>query len=182
MAINFKASFVADGQVLKLDSKTNKYEPKGVNFVKLSPTDTLDLKTTSRVAKDWDHWIAYNVYDGLYYNVDSLDTYALTEQTKNLKKLDSNKILGLAQIRKNNNKERNLEYLIVKPDYEAENLDIRKFKKVGTEILNCIKRIFPKDTIKVGSLPSVINFYKKNGFKEGSTYSCILSWKNLIKK
>lgn len=95
----------------------------------------------------------------------NIQFFALTEQSRDFDKLNSKKILGLAQISKLNSNTIFLANLQVSPkyNYSASN---RLLKKIGTEIVNSISKIFSnKDIFTYPATLGAEIFFIKTGFR-----------------
>ena len=163
--ISFKANYLFPTNIKKNNTD---YQ---VSFVELNPTSENDMKALSSIALYWDnhtsfaadifetfkhHYITYNLSPDERY-------FALTSQKNKFEKLAPSEILGVAQINKSN-RLLSLDFLQVDPEYKGIIFD-SPYRRIGTALLNSIKKLYPRRDIILKPVESSIEFYKKNGFK-----------------
>ena len=86
---------------------------------------------------------------------------ALTEKQDDYNFIRPKNIHGLAEISSRNFDDTiYLNYL-----QTIRNFFIERFSHVGTEFLNCIKKMYPEKAIELKATPPAIGFYKTNGFQ-----------------
>ena len=155
--------------IKKFDRDTGNFIPIEASFVKLDAKNKNDLKVTRSVAEQWQQ----NLYmkkiatAANWMDYVPIDVYALTTQTKNLKKLKSKQILGFAEMRKDQNfpKYQQLYRLQVKPEAINVNQQNKKqYQKVGSAILDSLKQIYSNISLFSINSINVERFYRKNGF------------------
>ena len=91
--------------------------------------------------------------------------------------------MGLTQLHDYEPNVHYIDYLQTKPVYTANNPD-REYKDIGRRILDNLKNIFRKDTLKLSSLyeDGIIDFYIKNNFKFEKFYLDDLIWVDKFEK
>ena len=174
MEVNFKANFINKTSIQKYNSATGSFLPHAVSFVELSNknlTDRWVLKKTSRL---WKNSYAYDMYKNQRKNKD-LRFFAITEQDTNFEVLEAKKILGLSQVMNIDVGVYNVDYLQTNPQYTV-NMTNRKYKKIGTTMLDNLKNVFHYNTLKLTSLYDVIDFYLNNNFRFENFYLSDLVW------
>lgn len=173
--VNFGASFISNAKVKKFAECSFKVDDELVSFVKINPKSYYDTKALREVAeKSKKCTFAEDIYNDTFdfFRKDpaSGNVYALTTQSKNFSKLDSNKILGLVEVLPDGCKKDGIfiDYILKIP----ENLKTSagKFGKVGSAMLDSLKQLYKDKTISLYSLQDAVDFYLKNGFKEVSKY------------
>lgn len=162
---NFKAKFIdkVDG------SKITDLNLKNMNlsFAKIIRWNEDDIQALEDITKWENDKFACNIYKHLKDGC-AADIYLSTSQTDNFEKLDSSKILGIAQITPNHILGAFLDYFQVKPDLNN--------KGLGSSILDSLKRIYNKISLMPLQDEKVIKFYKKNGFYEYPEKSNFYMW------
>ncbi len=173
--ISFGAKYLFPATVQKVAYKDAKITPAKVSFVELDPMNEKDLEAVYNVSLSWEapdlypemiH--SYMSYCASEYNEDegkNTKFYALTSQKKNLEAPEPDDILALAQVNTANGVE--IEYIQAKPESPMDSFFKKyKFSRVGTGMLDSLKKVFKGEQIFLYSNPRARGFYKKNGFKE----------------
>jgi len=188
--INFTALPINKVNIKKYDKKTKNFINYPANFVRLVANDRNDINAVNKCAQQWKnadfidkiataaHWIGYR--NGVEINV-----YALTTQKNNLKKLNPQYILGLAEIRTDNENPQNtiLYHLQVKPSaINVHNKDNKSYKKVGTSIVKSLQKQFKNISLFSIKDTDVENFYKNLGFIEDYFGEKHFTWSSNILK
>lgn len=182
MEVGFKAQFINKCNIQKYSSNTCSFLPREASFIELDAKKWRDRRTLRKITKKWDYSFATDIYRS-QKSKNNLRIFALTEQKTNFEKLDVEKILGLTQIQELESNVHYIDYLQTKPAYTANNPD-RKYKNIGRKILDNLKNIFRKETLKLSSLyeDGVIDFYTKNNFKFEKFYFDDLIWVDKFEK
>ncbi len=184
--ISFKANYLKNVTVLERKSPGN-YGDTDVSIVELDPKDKRDMSALGNVACKWStkHSYGLNIYN------DALDEksgqnkssdiynkhfYAITNQDSNYKHLDDRKILGLAVFSEMDGPFNVLDWLQISPSTNETQSRSRKYKNLGTAIINFIKGTSDRSVYVDSSMPA-IDFYKKNGFNSVNTkYPSKMMW------
>lgn len=169
-SINFGAKLINTAQVKKLKPQEKLYYPQQVSIAEFEPDNIEDVFALTLAAKDWiyDKYASAISFTAFCLFRNSLDknkhkVFLLTEQLNNLKSLDKNKILGMAEIEKTGEKSIELNHIQVNTNYNIL-LDKYNYKEIGTRILDTLKSLYDKIEL-TAARGSVKNFYIKNGFK-----------------
>ena len=186
MNIVFKAEFRENSTILSRNKSTGNYEKLPVRIVELQPKNKRDVSVIEKLDEEWfeiegSSTIITDINNEIQNpsklkNYEKRHFYALTKQRNNLQVLDANKVLGVAVFLENvskNKLENELELINSHPNCIKRANQHRQYKKVGTSILDFIKKKFDKKPIWVEALPSAVGFYEKNGFVE-VTKNCVL--------
>lgn len=164
MEINFKANLISKTYVRKLNPTAKKFVPHEVSFVEINPLQESDIKALKKMSKLWgDDSIFANTIYYFAKRDPRKRTFILTEQEKEFEKLEPEKILGLTQLTRELSGIYDIEYLETKPEYQLENKN-REYKKIGSQILDCLKKVFYESNLKVDYIFDRVEFYMKNGF------------------
>ena len=177
MQVNFKGNYLNSTNVKKLNPTTRKFAPELAHFVEIDSRNKKDIKALKRVAQTWNNDSYAN---RIYQNAKSkpnLKTYILTRQDSNYEILESDNILGLCQLSKENYDVFCIEHLQTKPEYVQENKN-REYKTIGRSILDSLKKVFHDKTLRVNYLFEKIPFYMDNGFDFVDELFGDLVWKN----
>ena len=162
--ISFKATKICS-DTIKERQNNGHYRNKTVSFVKLSNTKR-DKKTLKDLQDCWKGELnfsgAINV-DYFYDNTKNKSIYLITKQEDNFRKLEPEKILGIAELIKNR-KSYQIKYIQTRPDC-IDNKNKRPYKKIGESLINNIIAITKDARIYLESLEEVVDFYKKFNFK-----------------
>ena len=163
MNISFKANYICDSQV----KRNNK--PCSLSFVQIDTKNMSDIIALKELDYMWgrktyfsdisDNASLDNVY-GL--NSKFKQYYALTTQTKDFNKLDSEQILGLVQVEPDVHYNE-INYLQVLPTQNYSNPE-REYKNIGSSIIDTVTKIYPNKKLMLYSTDAALNFYKKIGF------------------
>ena len=164
-SLHFGAKFINKVDVSKLTDVNLKKD--GLSIAKMIRWDENDIKALEDISK-WENdkyaWHIYkHVKDGY-----AADVYLATTQKDNFEKLDSNKIVGIAQISRNHILGAFLDYFQVKPDVNN--------KGIGSAILDSLKNMFNKICLMPLNDEKVIKFYEKNDFFEYPKESNFYVW------
>ncbi len=163
MNISFKANYICSSQVKKND------KPCSLSFVQIDTKNSSDMTALRELDYMWGRKTYFSDIsdnanlDHLYgLNSKFKQYYALTTQTKDFNKLDSEQILGLVQVEPDVHYNE-INYLQVLPTQNYSNPE-REYKNVGSSIIDTITKIYPNKKIMLYSTDAALNFYKKIGF------------------
>ncbi len=174
--INFTGTYLATTKINKKTQK-NKFIPHEASVVQMHPSSKNDILTLKSTTESWDENSNILSFSDIIYedakNIhdEEIDTgihkfYAITNQKRNFTKLLPDEILALTEITSfPDSRKVNIDVLEVNPEHNHWSQD-RTYKNIGSALLNAIKEIFEGKEITVRSVPSALNFYKKNGFHQ----------------
>lgn len=178
--VNFGAKFKNPVEILRKDSK-GVFKPHKVSFVEIEPQNENDIKALRKASFYWAENDSYacNIYtDSLSLRKnnnlkENFKIFAITEQNDKFDKLEDEKILGLAEIKKQKPREFHISYIQVDPRnvYTLE----PSFKKVGTRILDSIKAFADRITLSPDS-HGTEKFYERNGFRPFDGHTGMWEW------
>lgn len=181
--INFNANFIRNVNIKKFDNKTQTYKPFKASFVKFDPENAEDLVALLAARRDWIGGIyAGNIVEQASYIRNKYISplinhiYILTTQNDNFKYLDSEKILGMADMQSDSVEPDELRYLQVKPT-QKHGIPNRTYRLVGSKILSELKKIYNKKITLLASY-SAANFYEKHGFDVTDSMLLEYTWTN----
>ncbi len=169
--LGFRANFECKAEIKKLNSITGEYTPELVNWVKFDRKNLLDVMALTYAARNWDREkFASNIaYRAMLMSETKLENepceiYIMTKQDSDFDDLDDSKILGMAEINKEDKNSVELNYIQVDP--EQTSLSQRAaYKNIGSKMLDLLKNKYADKVIKLrADAGSVSEFYKKNGF------------------
>ena len=172
MTINFTANFLKTVNIPKRTIDGNFYNTK-VSFVELDKNDRVDKDSLKNVSKLWNKK-EFNYASEIYYdaakpfeydNIVKEHYYAVTTQSENFEKLESEKILGLSLFSETTKPENEINWLQTNPVYKHGSIEPREYKGIGKAIIEYVKEHYRDKNIKVFAADDAINFYKKLGFK-----------------
>lgn len=169
--INFKGKLALPTEVQQLHLNDS-YKRIPVSFVELNKTSKNDLEALSKAANLWrnNDIYAFDVYDRFrkifYEQIEAPEErfFVLTKQRINLDKLDSSKILGVAELYKPDDGPIEIEFLQTDPAY-INTMELPKIKHVGMAIVEGFKKILKDKEIALFTTPTAKPFYEKLGFK-----------------
>lgn len=168
-SISFGARYITGGSIQQRDILTRVYSPRKVSIVQIDGVNEADVKAVSNAVKKWKNAVyapaIRSMLDCIFAGFVSQkeqSVLAITTQKKNFNKLNSKKIIALAEIDKRNNDEVHLDYLEVNPKYAYPEKS-RKYKGIGSCMLDFLKNFYKK-TITLNSDFKVTEFYTRNKF------------------
>lgn len=180
---NFNANFIRNVNIKKFDAKTQTYKPCKASFVEFDPENSEDLVALLDTRKNWIGGIyTGNIVEHASYIRDKYISplinhiYILTTQNDNFKYLDSDKILGMADMQSDSIQPDELRYLQVKPT-QKHGFKNRTYRLVGSKILSELKKIYNKKITLLASY-SAANFYEKHGFDVTDSMLLEYTWTN----
>lgn len=183
-SINFRAKFIKNDYIRKIDTTCNTYKPSKVTLVELDGGKQSDLFAVSDISKNWKNEkyassiarIMQCLFSG-FLDKNERKIFALTTQKEHFNRLQSDKILGITEIDLSKGKGVYLDYIQVNPKYMYTKTNPnRKYKDVGKCILDFIKNFYKKE-ITLCSDFRVTNFYEKNGFELEDASNFCYQWK-----
>lgn len=180
--ITFGANFINNAQVKIFNNVRQNYDLKKVAFTKFDPNNSNDLQAMFSAVAHWkgDNHIAGEICNqamqlsNLKACSPPIEFYILTKQDKEFKKLDYNKILGLAKVRCDEKGKGYLSLLQVKPEIKY-GTEKRAVKGAGKAIIDELKKIYTKE-IKLISTYFSANFYEKQGFSISDKNTFLYRW------
>lgn len=167
--ITFGAKYLSPASIYKLER--NKmilpHDIALVEFNKDSANDAFTLAITANFLPKRTRY-ASSINDDFteasckkYFNIYWTRFLALTENQEDYNFIWPQNIHGLAEISSRTYEDTiYLDYL-----QTVRNFFIKRFSHVGTEFLNCIKKMYPEKAIELKATPPTIGFYKANGFQ-----------------
>ena len=164
MEVNFKANYISNPNIKKLSPVTKEFVSHEVSFVEINPRLKDDIKALKKMANLWGE---DSVFASTIFYFAKKDprkrTFLLTDQKDSFEKLEPQKILGITQLDKEIAGECCIKYLETKPDFQYCN-DEREYKKIGSNILKGLKKVFHNKTLTVDYIFDRVDFYLHNGF------------------
>lgn len=161
--ISFKANLIQPVLIERMSQSVP------ASFVELDNASKQDLKTLRQVSRSWDNgktyaWDVYNFFSCQLEDDEQRRYFAITTQKQSLENLDSNRVLGVAQMM--DEKEHYLlEFLQVDPENNFSAF-YRIFKGVGAAMLTVLKTLFnDKDIFLRPANQMVSVFYEKQNFE-----------------
>ena len=169
--ISFKAQFIKPVYIKRVIDKDK--SKCLASFVELNHANINDVKAIEFLHKEWGDKAKYlkNIYHNIYNNFKTRTEnpaskiYALTTQISDLEKLNPNSIQGVVEIIPTPNKDLFISYIQVNPENTYKSED-RIYSKVGTEIIDTLKKLFPRKKLSTISGNISQSFYEKNNFIE----------------
>ena len=183
---NFQATALNKVKIKKYDTKKKKFVSAPGMFVLLDGSNSGDFKVISYISKKWKdasyikeittaaNWMGHKDY---------IKIFALTEQKKNFDKLSPKKILGLAEMREEQEEGNVLSHIQVKPSAININSGSNKYKKTGYSMLKSLKKLYNQISLVSVRDDNIEKFYKDNGFVEYAEFPGNFVWyKNIFKR
>ena len=181
--VTFGAKPINHSFIRKIDKNSGKFVKIPVNFVKLEADNKFDMSAMNNIAEKWkdakyirkiataSHWMNARKFV-------EIDVYALTTQEKNFEILKPKKIVGCVEMRNDerNPKSRKVYYLQVKPSMMNVNNPENKYERVGSTILDSLKKIYKSLSLYSDDNKAIKKFYKRNGFIEDYNNKNHYSW------
>lgn len=173
--INFTANFVKRAPVLKKDDKGD-YSPAKVTIVELDIEDENDILALYKTSVEWNELgalyaseVFHEAVKGYEYgDIEKEHYFAVTEQTKDFHKLDSDKILGLMLFSESRYNEDEINWLQIKPNTNSVNSHNREYKHIGKSLVDLLKERYWHKSIYVKSSSAAVDFYTSQGFQPNS--------------
>ena len=181
--INFTGKYISSSTIYK-QTNNGKYKRTKVAVVELSPKSNKDLQFLENTTNLWRSSLVHEIIaDKISLNAqvehdndvktsiqDSYQTkfYAVTRQRGHYDKLKPERALALAEISLITDDLLELDLCQVEPNCEH-GVKNRKYNRIGTALINFIKKEFNKHAIILTSLDGVKGFYKALGFESISS-------------
>ena len=187
-SVSFGAAPINRIKVQKLNKNKKKFEDYFVNFVRLEPYNKKDLEALEFLTQKWkDAKYVQQISTAAHWMKEkSINVYALTNQKRNFEKLQADKILGHAEMRKDEHDPENiiLYHLQARPSAMNVNKTGRvNYKHVGSSILSSLKKIYDDISLFSDKDDNIENFYRRNGFIDAFKGSRHFVWnKNPFKR
>ncbi len=181
--INFTANYLKTVYLPQRNSK-GVYEPCEASIVEFDTSNKEDIRAIAKTASDWENiapGFAFEIFndaikDRPFPDILQEHYLGLTTQNSDYKHINPDKIQGLALFSETVNSSNELNWLQVNPNTNTKNSHDRKYKRIGTELVNYVKQITDKP-ILIQSDDDAIKFYEKNGFKHIDTkHKSIMFW------
>ena len=175
---NFGAKYINNtAQIFNKHANKERF----VTSIEIDPQNIGDIKALKKISEFWEYGkFATNIYyaacamrnDSIHYTHNKI--FALTKQSSDLENLDPDKILGLVHVSPFADKSLFIEHIEVNPEiiYSRD----RKYKGIGTALINYLKTITDKISCFPSNTLAVKNFYFKNGFTEIIEKSNLFVW------
>ena len=162
--LSFKAKYITYTNIKNTSTSPNQLQK--VDVIELIPSDDNDLETMYSVSKSWRQNISSALYQLFISSKPSLKEhyYALSLPQDTYYKSNSDNILGVCLISERDNNIMNLDFLQTNPKYMYSNKGSKKYKEIGTTLLNFLKEQYNFKKIRVISLEDAKEFYIKNDF------------------
>ena len=185
--ISFGAKPINTTYIKKLDKNAKGFVRCRATFVKLDPKNSSDILAVGEAAATWkDSKYASKIATAArWMGTNPIVVYALTTQKNKFDTLIPEKILGLAEMRKDGGmtNEDWLYHLQVKPDSINVNSDGKNnYKFVGSSILKLLKKIYSNIFLYSENNPNIQKFYNDNGFIADYTFERRYHWSSNIFK
>ena len=176
MNVSFKASTINYANITKINP-INKTETSFIgSFVELDKRNEYDYNALRTIANKWENGysLAVDIFDNFtcdkhghhFYNKNNCRYFAILDKNYPVKKLDSESILGIAQISKNLDNTYFLDFLQTNPKHICKSID-REFRNIGRTLVDLIVNILPnKDITTCPVDDSARAFYEKMNFKQ----------------
>ncbi len=176
--VTFTSQFKKNMIIQTRDGSSN-YCDKTVSVVELDRKNNHDIDTMFAIGDNWSKQgfnYAQSILISAISDEDETDWtdklkehyIAMTLQDDNFEKLDPKKVIGLSLLSEYNY-DNEINYLQVKPTNSYSKVgEKRKYKKIGTAMLDYMKSISEQKPIFVNSALEAVNFYTMNDFKRVS--------------
>lgn len=169
--ISFKANYLTSVNVSRINEDKSVDKEK-VALVELDKNNTDDINALHNVARDWEKksfTFAMEIYNDAvkgyeYEDVNKEHYYALTTQKNEFENLDQEKILGLMMFSEYKNGKNRIDWLQVEPTSSSRSKVTKKYKGIGSALVDYSKQISTNKIIDVSAYKDAIGFYEKQGF------------------
>lgn len=156
--------------VKKLAENKMSYTEANISFVEFEPVNIQDYEALKKISKAWKEALfADNIKsvasDIIKRKKSKKDNriFFVTKQTDNFHQLDSESVLGIAHMYKDDSNMAELKYLQVLPTTKYGSRK-REFKEVGNSIVRSILSLYDCN-VKVRPYYPAVSFYERLGFK-----------------
>ena len=163
--ITFGANFIQH-TTIKAMTEANKYKPMEVSVVGLTKSKS-DRQALLSISKLWKGKTNYTETIISGFNPAKSDNmcYILTTQTSDYKKLEPEKVLGIAKISKLGTNNIYFDYLQTNPNYIAKGKKKPLFKYIGKVLSDFVKETNRNGTIYLNATEQAIKFWLKQGYE-----------------
>ena len=168
-SISFGAKFITTQNIKQLDHISKQYLPYKISIVQVDGKKESDVKAVYNAIKNWKNASYAQSIQGVLNSIfadflspEEFSVFAVTTQKKNHSKLNSKKILALAEVDTHRKDKIHLDYLQVDPSF-MHTSNSRKYKGIGSCVLDFLKNNF-RMPITLQSDFKVTDFYIKNKF------------------
>lgn len=170
MQVSFNGNYISPATVQKR-GKNGVYNDHKVSFVKIDLSNGSDIFALQKINDTWQNatFITDICDDASFLHENKFfdnghEFYVLTTQKKEFHKLNPDEILaGTSVSARPLLPYVNIEHLEIKPGFQYPEQN-RLYKKVGTGMIEALKKVFSKKDITLHSIFSALDFYKSNGF------------------
>ncbi len=170
--VSFNGKYVTRATIQKRDIN-GKYKDHNVSLIRIDLSNKEDIFALKKINDTWkDAIFTSDVYDDAKYLHDNdifnsgRKFYILTTQKKRFNRLHPDSILAATGVSvKEFLPYVSIEHFETKPEFQFSEHN-RLYKKVGTGLLNALKKAFEDKDITLHSVSSSLDFYKYNGFKQ----------------
>ena len=179
----FNGTFVRASKVHKFDKLTSKFNEVNTNIVLLDSFSKGDVAAVNKVAAEWGKPSFTNTiatcfeWTGILSGKSHMRYYAITEQARNFEKLDSDKILGIAETEEIKRHKAILYHLQVKPSAQNLNKQSSEYKHVGVGFVRGLQHVYNKISLTSVRDDNVRGFYRFLGFRESFLVADRYSWR-----
>lgn len=170
--ISFRARYLDEVKLRKINGA--QVQECSASLVELDLKSKADNVCIQDMIYDWGGSDSYTFHIArnmgqVYYELNDNTSpiprvFAITEQKDNFDKLNSKKILSIAETT-------DIKPTIVNIDFiethraQAYGAKDPKYKYLGTALVNCIKSVFKGKALELYSTDKALSFYLKNGFE-----------------
>lgn len=168
--ISFQARYISPALVMR--QEPSGYKNTKVSFVELDTKAYSDFRAIEQLKYFWGKDSDYisdicesflEVLNGAVKEK-VIKFFALTAQDSNFEKLNSDKILGIVEFEKVNEKVNHINYIQAGKNF-SHYTNMPEYKYIGSALLNLLKSRYSNQDILLLSTDAG-GFYKKNGFEE----------------
>lgn len=186
--LNFRAKHLSNVNIDKLNSKNGKFEPEEVSLVEFDPKNMFDTMAICYTPRNWprEQFASAIAYQAMLmsenpYEDEPNSIYIMTQQKDNFDYLDDSKILGLAEIEKENKGVYRLNYIQTDPEKSSLINSRSEYKNIGKKMLDFLKTKYTNSTIKLNAANNTVaKWYEKNGFKLRDSDKRLYEWRKTI--
>lgn len=181
-SLNFKATFVDNGKVLKKDSSGN-YQPCDVSFVEFKLNEENDVEKVYEICSAPEFQslgvhlkeiiFAATLASGKdYYNT---HCYALVkENERNFDDINKNNVLGIFTVYEGypSDNTNHIPYFMTNGKYSNDK-EIKhndEYSGIGTGMINAFKNLHPNDSISLYPSKNAVKFWEKNDFRYNNSF------------
>lgn len=186
--LSFKAKYLNNVNIEKLNPKNGNFEPEEVSLVEFDPQNVHDTMAICNTHRNWprEQFASAIAYQAMLMSETPFEDepnsiYIMTQQKNNFDYLDDSKILGLAEIEKENKGVYRLNYIQTDPEKSSFMNSRSEYKNIGKKMLDFLKTKYTNSTIKLNAANNTVaKWYKKNGFKLRDSDTRLFEWRKTI--